>query len=240
MLKYVSLFVLVSIFVSLKSFSVFAWTYCFTNSSWNRVCTVSPDKSWAVSNFEYSDNQWNAWNIYNWYNESEVLVSGNPDRTINNYNYNNSGWAFSIIVWESDSDDTNPVNISSASSSSSSNYDWVSSVSWWAFEDVSWPDLNCYWLPWCANNSKTDISNEKSSWNIGLSSISNLISQLIQFVAVFAVFALVVSGIMYLISLWDEEKAKRAKKWIIWALAWVILSITAWWIISMLNKITIW
>ena len=58
-----------------------------------------------------------------------------------------------------------------------------------------------------------------------------------QIVAVLSVFALVISWIMYMISAWDEEKANRAKRWIVWSLVWVFLSGSAWWIIILLNNI---
>jgi hypothetical protein len=69
--------------------------------------------------------------------------------------------------------------------------------------------------------------------------VSNIIWQLMQFVAVIAVIALIISGIMYLVSWWAEEKVKKAKTWIMWSLIWVLLSISAWGIINMLNNIKI-
>lgn len=102
------------------------------------------------------------------------------------------------------------------------------------------PDVNCAWLPWCANStsittpSKVNIAN-----NIWAKFMSKFIWEFIQIVAVFAVFALIFSGIMYLLSAWEEEKANKAKKWIIWSLVWVFVSISAWWIINFLNNIRI-
>lgn len=90
------------------------------------------------------------------------------------------------------------------------------------------PNVNCAWLPWC------DIS-----WNVWASFIDSVVSEFIQIVAVFAVFALIISWFMYLLSWWDEEKSKKAKKWIIWSLVWVFLSISAWGIINILNNIRI-
>ena len=93
------------------------------------------------------------------------------------------------------------------------------------------PKVNCEWLPGCEDGSDSDI---------GIETIANVIWLLIQYVAVIAVIALILSGMMYLISWGDEEKAKKAKSWVTWSLVWVILSISAWWIINMLNKIVIW
>ena len=109
-----------------------------------------------------------------------------------------------------------------------------------ANNNTSWPELNCLGLPGCTNINTSDISKELESGNIGIEVIASLIGQLIQFVAVIAVIALILSGMMYLLSWWEEEKTKKAKSWIIWSLVWVFLSISAWGIINMLNKITIW
>jgi len=83
------------------------------------------------------------------------------------------------------------------------------------------------WLPWSRNNVNPE-------WVISL-----VISSAISYLAVFAVLALMISWIMYMISAWDDEKAKKAKKWIMWSLAWVLLSVSALWIIKMINNITI-
>ncbi len=85
-------------------------------------------------------------------------------------------------------------------------------------------------LPWAGIGSG-DIAAE-IGWN--------LISLLIGYVAVIAVISLMISWIMYLISGWEEEKVKKAKNWIIWSLVWVLISISAIWIIEIINNITIW
>jgi hypothetical protein len=41
---------------------------------------------------------------------------------------------------------------------------------------------------------------------------------MIKYTSVIAVIALMIAGIMYLISGGEEEKIKKAKRWIIWAL----------------------
>ena len=101
------------------------------------------------------------------------------------------------------------------------------------------PVINCIWLPWCNDSDIKNPTADKVEDNIWTEVISSIIWELIQFVAVIAVIALISSGFMYLISWWEEEKTKNAKSWIIWSLVWVLLSISAWWIINMLNKITI-
>lgn len=95
------------------------------------------------------------------------------------------------------------------------------------------PSINCEWLPWCTN---WDVNFSNNIW---AKLIDSVVSELIQIVAVFAVFALIASWIMYILSWGDEEKSKKSKKWIIWSLVWVFLSISAWWIITYLNSLTI-
>lgn len=90
------------------------------------------------------------------------------------------------------------------------------------------PEIACWWLPGCSDTA----SNEDSIYGV----LWNIISLMIQYIAVLAVLAVMLWGIMYLISSWDEEKTKRAKNVIIWALAWVFLSVAAWSIIWILNN----
>jgi len=85
------------------------------------------------------------------------------------------------------------------------------------------------WLP----GNKKDP--DEIVWNV----ISWLINSSINYIAIIAVLALMISWIMYMLAAWEEEKAKKAKKWLIWSLVWVILSVSALWIIKLLNNITI-
>lgn len=101
------------------------------------------------------------------------------------------------------------------------------------------PEINCVGLPWCVDTNIQKPGTPDIENNIGVRFMSNIIWELIQIVAVFAVFALIFSWILYLLSSWEEEKANKAKKWIIWSLVWVLLSISSWWIINFLNDIRI-
>lgn len=92
------------------------------------------------------------------------------------------------------------------------------------------PEILCGGLPGCEDSGKKEGPIE---------AIVHLVSQLIQYVAVLAVIVLMISGIMYLVSGWEEEKVKKAKMWIMWSLIWVLLSISAWTIINLINNITI-
>ena len=93
------------------------------------------------------------------------------------------------------------------------------------------PDVECGGLPGCADAGVSGSGVYDILWNI--------IALLIKYIAVIAVIAVMIGGIMYLISSGDEEKTKKAKSVIIWALAWVFISISAWSLISILNNFRI-
>ncbi len=112
---------------------------------------------------------------------------------------------------------------------------WINNT----FAESKPPSVNCYGLPGCYDKNISNPWSASIAKNHGIDKVSNLIWNLIQYVAVFAVIALILSGVMYLISWGEEEKVKKAKSWIIWSLVWVILSVSAWGIISILNNITI-
>ena len=65
-------------------------------------------------------------------------------------------------------------------------------------------------------------------------------SELIKFVAAVAVISLMVSWILLIVSGWEEEKFKKAKTWFIWSLVWVLVSLSAWFLINFLNNLSIW
>lgn len=69
--------------------------------------------------------------------------------------------------------------------------------------------------------------------------IPTLIADLIKYIAVIAVISTMISWLMYLTSAWKEETTKKAKNWIIWSLVWVLLSVSAWFIINLINTVSI-
>ncbi|PZM84929.1 hypothetical protein DLH72_02760 [Candidatus Gracilibacteria bacterium] len=89
------------------------------------------------------------------------------------------------------------------------------------------PEIGCRGLPGCKSSSGTSPE----------SFLANFIDKFIQVVAVLAVFALIFSGIIYMTSAGDEEKTNKAKRWIIWSLLGVFISMSAWGIILLLNNI---
>lgn len=95
------------------------------------------------------------------------------------------------------------------------------------------PEIMCNWLPWC--DSGWSLSNSSDV----LDFIGDLISKLIQYVAVVAVLALIVAGFMYIFSAWDDTKAKNARKWIIRSLIAVLISVSASLLINLINDANI-
>lgn len=110
--------------------------------------------------------------------------------------------------------------------------------------DPGIPTVNCIGLPWCkdSNIAKPAAASYDNmvDWGWVVYSVtSELITMLIKYTAVIAVISVMISWFMYMLSFWDEEKTKKAKSWIIWSLAWVAISISAWWIINIINNIAI-
>ena len=104
---------------------------------------------------------------------------------------------------------------------------------------------NCSWLPWC-NLAGLEKWANPENWKVEANKIFAtlwlILSEWVKFVAVFAVVALMLAGLNLVIGWWlswEEEKVSQAKKWVLWALVWVVLSISAWWIISLLNEFKI-
>jgi len=112
-----------------------------------------------------------------------------------------------------------------------------------AIKNEKVPEINCIWLPWCQD---TDKNNPKSyntvnapEWNFVTKYLSNFVSKSIWYVAAIWVIALMISWIFYVTSWGDEEKASKAKKWITWILTWVVISLLALTVITMIDNLKI-
>ncbi|MGE4443686.1 MAG: hypothetical protein AB7E37_01675 [Candidatus Altimarinota bacterium] len=103
---------------------------------------------------------------------------------------------------------------------------------------ASGPEVVCNGLPGCKSDTVGQVNNSVTSESF-FAFVGNLISTTIQYIAVLSVLALVVAGIMYLVSAGEEEKVKKAKSAIIWSLVGVLVSTTAWAIINLLNSFRI-
>ena len=106
-----------------------------------------------------------------------------------------------------------------------------------AFADIASP--SSFGLPWFWTN-KTIL------WWIVTASTANphwfltkWIAEAIMFVWLLAIISLIIWWLMYITSLWDDAKAKKAKNIIIYSIAWVIVSMAAFAIIEMVNNINI-
>lgn len=97
---------------------------------------------------------------------------------------------------------------------------------------ASWPKFECTWLPWCES-----WDNLWQNWIVNV--IWNFVSEVIKYVAVIAVIALMYAWIMYMLSAWEEEKTKKAKKWITWSLIAVFISISWYFLINAINNANI-
>lgn len=87
------------------------------------------------------------------------------------------------------------------------------------------------WLPGC---NTTVTSESHIFWFVW-----NIISKMILYVAVFAVLSITGAGVLYMVSLEEESKKNKAKKWILWSVIGLLLSISAWGIVNMVNNLTI-
>ena len=112
----------------------------------------------------------------------------------------------------------------------------LTNISYWA---AKVPKVICVWLPWCDKWKDWNLTELKTNKAEVIAPLQKLISEAIKYVSILAVLALMWSGIMYLVSIWEEEKTKKAKTWIMWSLISVILSVSAFSIISLINKLTI-
>ena len=103
------------------------------------------------------------------------------------------------------------------------------------------PEVNCVGLPGCPD---FDLSNPTSpnitaTKNIGLNFIWAIVSNGIKYIAVIAVICLMLAGVKYIISMGDDEKVGKAKMWIIYSLVWVLLSVSGWTLINVINDFKI-
>ena len=107
--------------------------------------------------------------------------------------------------------------------------------------------INCTGLPWCPNDNAewawesiwtaayeaSDKINKTFFWE----TISNILRKAIEWTWLIAVLALMYWWIIYIISIWNETNTTKAKNIIIYALIWVILSVFAYAIISIVNNL---
>lgn len=121
----------------------------------------------------------------------------------------------------------------------------ILSFLWGSFSQVSavWqnPGVVCSGLPGCPKeNFEVDIKWKQATGDAAVFQfLSRVIAEWIKYVAVVAVISLMISGIMFLLASGEEEKITKARKWIIWSLWGVLLSVSAWSIINLLNSFSI-
>lgn len=95
------------------------------------------------------------------------------------------------------------------------------------------------------NEGKTRLLNDVVSLDPGISQKGELqitiavINWLLGLVAVFALVAVIVGGIMYITSLGNEQRAERAKKTLLYAVVGLLLIGASFLIISIVKKVLI-
>ncbi len=103
-------------------------------------------------------------------------------------------------------------------------------ISLYYYSAFAWePTIICEWLPWCDWGGSSGT----------IEFIGLLVAELIKYVAVVAVFALIAAWFMYIFSAGEDEKTKTARKWIMWSLIAVFISISGYFLINLINNATI-
>lgn len=96
----------------------------------------------------------------------------------------------------------------------------------------------CNGLPWCESQSalgtKTGITGHGF-----FTFLWNTIGQGIKYIAVISVFSLMGAWVVYITSVGDDGKVEQAKKWITYALIGVLVSVSSWALINLLNAFKI-
>ncbi len=114
----------------------------------------------------------------------------------------------------------------------------ISSISLWLIThdiyadcDINSQSSASEYLKWCAGSGWPDNAINPSQWWGGSTAIKALITSIsknvISFWALFAIGAIVFSGIQYTTSYWDDEKVKKAKTTGIYALMGLFLLLLA-------------
>lgn len=99
----------------------------------------------------------------------------------------------------------------------------------WDLVQAAAPAINWAGLPWASWWDNAVIDTYIPRW----------IATLIKYTSVLAVLSVTISWIMYNMSFWQEDKAKKAKAWVTYSLIWVLISTSAYAIISIVNSISL-
>lgn len=82
------------------------------------------------------------------------------------------------------------------------------------------------------NSSEQDILGSSDSF------LTNIAKFLLNLTVVLGVSMLIIAGIYFLLSLWDESKAKKATKAIVYIILWIVLALSSVAIIYLIKSIT--
>ncbi len=89
------------------------------------------------------------------------------------------------------------------------------------------------WLPQLVKNEMPWVKDEDV-----LKGVIWIITLIIQYTSVIAVIAVIYGGIQYVLSFWADDKTKKAKWIIIYALIWVGLSIAAYAMVAIVASVS--
>lgn len=105
----------------------------------------------------------------------------------------------------------------------------------WVKADPALP--SSYWVPTFSNNKTILGGLVKASTSNSHWVIVKWIAEWIKYVWLLAVISLIIGWFMYITSLWDDSKAKKAKNIIIYSIAWVIVAMAAYAVIDIVNNL---
>ncbi len=105
-----------------------------------------------------------------------------------------------------------------------------------AFADISKP--SSFWLPEFANKKELIPWVQSVSVNPHWF-ITSWISEGIKYVWFLAIISLIVAWITYMTSYWVDAKTKKAKNMIMYSIIWILVAITAYTLVDIINSISL-
>lgn len=121
-------------------------------------------------------------------------------------------------------------------------------MSFWFFyssvQATQTPWVVCTWLPGCKEKSWFNLDVKwsgqgKTADAEAFQFLWNVIAEWIKYAAVVAVISLMISWVMFVVSAGDEDKITKSRKWITWSLVGVLLTVSAWSLVNLVNSFKI-
>lgn len=117
--------------------------------------------------------------------------------------------------------------------------DFIKVTIWWSSDDIPYCNWNDCWL-WKWVNAVKDAQLIQW-WDTTASGYAvSVVRYILTFLFLISVIVIIYAGFVLLLWLWDEEKSKKAKQIIIYAIIWIVVIFLAWplttFIINVLNQ----